>query len=71
MPPAWGVASTTAMAGTTETEQFAAAAPTPAARNDWVADGVDGAMLIHRRLPRHEDHDDGLVSGHVWVRSQR
>jgi len=69
MTASGGAASTTAMAGSTETEQFAAAAPAPATRIDWVADGSGGAMPIHHRLPRDEDYDDGLVHGHAWARS--
>ena len=64
-----GTASPTAMAGSTEAEQFAggAAAPAPAPRIDGVADGSGSAMPVHQRLPRDEDHDDGLVYGHAWA----
>ena len=67
MTASGGVASTMAMAGSTETEQFAPVAP--AARTDWLTNKSGSTMPVYYRPLRDEDHDDGLVHGHAWARS--
>ena len=55
-----GKSSTTAMAGSTEAEQFHDGdAPAPAVE--------EGPM--HGGSPAHHDHDDGLVHSHAWAAS--
>lgn len=51
-----GTSSTTAMAGSTEHEQFHDDMPAPAA-----------APMEPVAAPGHVDHDDGLVHSHAWA----
>jgi isocitrate lyase len=66
-----GMASTTAMAGSTETEQFGAGRPRPSESVvHWVADGSGGAMPVRPCAYAEDLYDDGLVHGHAWARTQ-